>query len=140
MHQRVGASHASHFAFCLNMLENPRKMACEEERTRLIGQIVSLLREGSVPEDAHKAGLTLIGWLARRMPGEPVSLAGVEEMLKRCKEAGFAAGDSSPVQALAAEQSGQTALATNHHDAEPMADKDNPRLGPVTRGSRSRRR
>lgn len=64
------------------------KMACEEERTRLIGQIASLLREGSVPEDAHKAGLTLIGWLARRMPGEPVSLAGVEEMLRRCKDGG----------------------------------------------------
>jgi uncharacterized protein YidB (DUF937 family) len=63
-------------------------MACEEERTRLIGQIANLLREGSVPEDAHKAGLTLIGWLARRMPGEPVSLAGVEEMLRRCKEGG----------------------------------------------------
>jgi hypothetical protein len=62
------------------------KMACEEDRTRLIGQIASLLREGSVPEEARKAGLTLIGWLARRMPGEPVSMVGVEEMLRRCGE------------------------------------------------------
>jgi hypothetical protein len=53
-------------------------MACEDERTRLIGQIVSLLREGSVPDEAREAGLTLIGWLARRMPGEPVSMAGAE--------------------------------------------------------------
>jgi len=64
-------------------------MACEEERTRLIGQIASLLREGSVPDEARKAGLTLIGWLARRMPGEPVSMAGVEEMLRRCAERGY---------------------------------------------------
>jgi hypothetical protein len=71
------------------MLEKIAKMACEEERTRLIGQIASLLREGSVPAEARKAGLTLIGWLARRMPGEPVSLAGVEEMLRRCAEHGY---------------------------------------------------
>lgn len=61
-------------------------MACEEERTRLIGEIASLLREASVPDEARAAGLTLIGWLARRMPGEPVSMAGVEEMLRRCAE------------------------------------------------------
>ncbi len=61
-------------------------MACEEERTRLIGQIASLLRETSVPEDAREAGLTLIGWLARRMPGEPVSIVGVDEMCRRCAE------------------------------------------------------
>lgn len=121
------------------MLDNPRNMACEEERTRLIGQIVSLLREGSVPEDAHKAGLTLIGWLARRMPGEPVSLAGVEEMLMRCKEAGYGASDPAPMQAADAEQAGQTAL-PHPHGAEPAVDKDNPRLAPMTRGSRPRRR
>src|SRR5687768_16572688 len=64
-------------------------MACEEERTRLIGQIATLLREDSMPAEARAAGLTLIGWLARRMPGEPVSLAGVEEMLRRCAEHGY---------------------------------------------------
>lgn len=61
-------------------------MACEEDRTRLIGQIASLLRETSLPEEAREAGLTLIGWLARRMPGEPVSIVGVEEMCRRCAE------------------------------------------------------
>jgi hypothetical protein len=61
-------------------------MACEDERTRLIGQIASLLRETSIPAEAREAGLTLIGWLARRMPGEPVSIVGVEEMCRRCAE------------------------------------------------------
>ena len=64
-------------------------MACEEERTRLIGQIANLLREHSLPPAAREAGLTLIGWLARRMPGEDVSLAGKEEMLRRCVEHGY---------------------------------------------------
>jgi hypothetical protein len=77
------------------MLDETAKMACEEERTRLIGQIASLLRESSVPDEARSAGLTLIGWLARRLPGEPVSMAGVEEMLKRCAEHGLAATPSS---------------------------------------------
>jgi len=48
-------------------------MTAEEERTRLIGDIARVLRDGPVPEDARAAALTLIGWLARRMPGEPVS-------------------------------------------------------------------
>jgi hypothetical protein len=61
-------------------------MACEDERTRLIGQIASLLEEASIPAEARDAGLTLIGWLARRMPGEPVSIVGVEEMCRRCAE------------------------------------------------------
>jgi hypothetical protein len=61
-------------------------MACEDERTRLIGQIANLLRETSIPAEAREAGLTLIGWLARRMPGEPVSIVGVEEMCRRCAE------------------------------------------------------
>ncbi|MDC3953239.1 hypothetical protein [Polyangium jinanense] len=64
-------------------------MACEEERTQLIGQIASLLRENSLPPAAREAGLTLIAWLARRMPGESVSLAGKEEMMRRCVEHGY---------------------------------------------------
>jgi glucose-6-phosphate dehydrogenase assembly protein OpcA len=48
-------------------------MTAEEERTRLIGEIARVLREGPVPDEARAAALTLIGWLARRMPGEPVS-------------------------------------------------------------------
>jgi len=43
---------------------------CEASRTRLIRQI-SIALQGDVPADAKAAGLTLIGWLARRMPGEP---------------------------------------------------------------------
>jgi hypothetical protein len=58
-------------------------MAPEEERTRLIGELASLLREDSLPDDARAAGLTLIGWLARRMPGEGPSQAGVAEMTGR---------------------------------------------------------
>ncbi|WP_281334467.1 hypothetical protein [Polyangium sp. 6x1] len=72
-------------------------MACEEERTRLIGQITSLLRENSLPPVAREAGLTLIAWLARRMPGESVSLAGKEEMLRRCVEHGYTNGVNGAV-------------------------------------------
>lgn len=59
-------------------------MTAEEDRTRLICELASLLREeGAMPTEARAAGLTLIGWLARRMPGEGPSTAGVEEMAKR---------------------------------------------------------
>jgi hypothetical protein len=61
-------------------------MTAEEERTRLIGEIARVLREDPVSEEARCAGLTFIGWLARRMPGEPVSLAGVEKMVHGCSE------------------------------------------------------
>lgn len=56
-------------------------MTAEEERTRLIGEIARVLREDPITEEARCAALTFIGWLARRMPGEPVSLAGVSEMI-----------------------------------------------------------
>lgn len=55
-------------------------MMAEEERTRLIGEIARVLRAGPVPDDARAAALTFIGWLARRMPGEPVSVCD----LSRC--------------------------------------------------------
>ncbi len=58
-------------------------MAPEETRTRLIAQIASLLNDGTMPADARAAGLTLIGWLARRMPGEAPSRDGVDEMYRR---------------------------------------------------------
>jgi hypothetical protein len=60
-----------------------RTMAAEEDRTRLIGEIANLLRDASVPEEARAAGLTLIGWLARRMPGEVACQNGVKETLRR---------------------------------------------------------
>ena len=53
-------------------------MTAEEERTRLIGDIARVLREGPVPDEARTAALTFIGWLARRMPGEPVSRCDLE--------------------------------------------------------------
>ena len=44
----------------------------ESNRTRLIGQIATVLRNTELPPDARQAGLTLIGWLARRMPQDNV--------------------------------------------------------------------
>jgi hypothetical protein len=51
----------------------------ENARTRLIGDICCLLREPAIPESARSAGLELIGWLARRMPGEAAHALGVQE-------------------------------------------------------------
>lgn len=51
----------------------------EGERARLIGDITRLIREPAMPETTRTAGLTLIGWLARRMPGEAPHAIGVDE-------------------------------------------------------------
>lgn len=51
----------------------------EGERARLIGDITRLIREPHMPETTRTAGLTLIGWLARRMPGETPHAIGVAE-------------------------------------------------------------
>jgi hypothetical protein len=51
----------------------------ENERARLITELSRLIREPSMPEDTRTAGLTLIGWLARRMPGEQAHALGVTE-------------------------------------------------------------
>ncbi len=51
----------------------------EMERARLIGDITRLLREPSLPENTRVAGLTLIGWLARRRPHESPHALGIEE-------------------------------------------------------------
>jgi hypothetical protein len=51
----------------------------EAERTRLIGDITRLLREPSMPENTRVAGLTLIGWLARRRPSESPHALGIDE-------------------------------------------------------------
>ncbi len=61
---------------------SPKGVPGECERTRLIGEISRLLREPMMPESTRTAGLTLIGWLARRMPGEAPHALGVEEALK----------------------------------------------------------
>lgn len=51
----------------------------ECERARLIGDITRLIREPGMCEQTRTAGLTLIGWLARRMPGEAAHAIGVSE-------------------------------------------------------------
>jgi hypothetical protein len=59
--------------FCLDEVPD------EGERARLIGDITRLIREPQMPETTRTAGLTLIGWLARRMPGEMPHAIGVAE-------------------------------------------------------------
>ncbi len=54
-------------------------MPDEIERARLISDITRLLREPAMPEVTRTAGLTLIGYLARRMPGEAAHDVGVCE-------------------------------------------------------------
>ena len=66
------------------MLQRRRVMLAEEHRTRLIGEIAKVLRDECVPAEARAAGLVLIGWLARRMPGERAHALGVEEMREAC--------------------------------------------------------
>ncbi len=46
---------------------------------RLIADISKLLHDPCVPESAKAAGLELIGWLARRQPGEAAHGYGVSE-------------------------------------------------------------
>jgi hypothetical protein len=53
-----------------------------DERARLINDIARLIRGPTVPETTRLAGLTLIGWLARRRPEEPAHAVGVEEARK----------------------------------------------------------
>jgi hypothetical protein len=53
--------------------------ADEGERARLIAEIARLIREPEMPEATRVAGLTLIGWLARRRPEEPPHAVGVEQ-------------------------------------------------------------
>jgi len=53
--------------------------ADENERTRLISDITRLIREPCTPETTRTAALSLIGWLARRMPGEQAHALGVDE-------------------------------------------------------------
>jgi len=51
----------------------------ESERTRLIAEIMRVIREPSMPEGTRLAGLTLIGWLARRRPDEAPHSVGIAE-------------------------------------------------------------
>ena len=51
----------------------------QQHRVRLINDISKLLHDPCVPDSAKAAGLTLIGWLARRQPGEDAHGYGVAE-------------------------------------------------------------
>jgi len=55
------------------------ELSDEGERARMISDITRLIREPHMPETTRCAGLTLIGWLARRMPGETPHAIGVAE-------------------------------------------------------------
>jgi len=63
--------------------ESPESEGCgvfdESARTRLMADIMRLIREPTIPQSARLAGLTLIGWLARRRPHETPHAIGVEE-------------------------------------------------------------
>jgi hypothetical protein len=83
------------FDFYPHMLHGRRTMPAEQDRTRLIGEIASVLSDGTVPAEARAAALTLIGWLARRMPGEQPCRDGVEEMVRRaCSRPGGSSGSN----------------------------------------------
>jgi hypothetical protein len=51
----------------------------EVQRTRLMADIIRLMREPSMPPGTRTAGMTLVGWLARRRPSEAPHAIGVEE-------------------------------------------------------------
>ena len=54
-------------------------MSDEWERARLISDISKLLAEPATPNETRSACLTLIGWLARRQPGESAHALGLDE-------------------------------------------------------------
>ncbi len=54
-------------------------VADETERTRMIADIMRLLGEPCLPEATRHAGLTLVGWLARRRADEAPHGLGIEE-------------------------------------------------------------
>ena len=70
-------------ASCASPRWSARAPACsltdQQHRVRLIADISKLLHDPCVPDSAKAAGLTLIGWLARRQPGEDAHGYGVPE-------------------------------------------------------------
>ena len=63
----------------MTILAEESCVADETMRTRLIGDIVLLLRDTATPETARVAGLTFVGWLARRRLEETPHAIGVDE-------------------------------------------------------------
>jgi hypothetical protein len=76
---RAGSMSCSSVRSLLRIGERAEELADARARARLIADIGRLIRDPSVPEVTRLAGLTLIGWLARRRPGEPAHEVGVEE-------------------------------------------------------------
>ncbi len=89
------------------MLQRRRVMLAEEHRTRLIGEIAKVLKDEHVPDDARSAALVLIGWLARRMPGECAHALGVEEMRAACAMR-VTSGNHSPVNGTSVPTNGRS--------------------------------
>jgi hypothetical protein len=65
-------------AFPVGLPRTP-EVPAEIDRVRLIAELSRILRDDTVPEHTRRAGLTLVGWLARRMPGEPAHALGCED-------------------------------------------------------------
>lgn len=103
-------------------------MRSECDRTRLIAELATLLRDCELPDEARHAGLTLIGWLARRMPGEGPSIVGVEQASRQRGQASGCAGaagrlGATGAHASAASEAGHATPGelTPLGDAAPMA-------------------
>ncbi|CAN5124327.1 hypothetical protein BH09MYX1_BH09MYX1_65140 [soil metagenome] len=82
------------------------KLGCpvgsEAVRARLIGEISRIVREPVVPPSTRAAALELIGWLARRFPGETPHALGVEEAVKARSPRSSRAAAAAAVRAAAA--------------------------------------
>ena len=83
-------------------------MRPECDRTRLISELAALLRECELPDEARSAGLTLIGFLARRMPGEGPSTVGVVEVAEQAL-----AEDGAASHGAAPQRTGEMAIASS---------------------------
>lgn len=73
----------------------------EVERARMISDLTRLLREPGMCESTRTAGLTLIGWLARRMPGESAHAIGVSEARQSERRLRAAQGAGAPARQAA---------------------------------------
>ena len=84
--ERVDATESSGPASCAAPRWPVSKSACpvgdESVRSRLIADITRVIREPLVPVATREAALELIGWLARRFPGEDPHAIGVEEAVR----------------------------------------------------------
>ena len=58
----------------------------ELDRVRLIADLSRILHDSAVPKPIRAAGLLLIGWLARRMPGEAAHQLGIDTVPPRNRE------------------------------------------------------